>query len=63
MFIQKVSQEIDILARMHGKVFPWQQDIIGNKAFGLEQEREQQKWYALLTDQWTQQVKVSRVHD
>ena len=32
MFPQKISQNIDILARIHGNVFPWQPTIMGNKA-------------------------------
>ena len=32
MFPQKISQNIDILAKIHGNVFPWQPAIMGNKA-------------------------------
>ena len=32
MFPQKISQNVDILARIHGNVFPWQPAIMGNKA-------------------------------
>ena len=32
MFPKKISQNIDIFARIHGNVFPWQPAIIGNKA-------------------------------
>ena len=30
MFPQKISQNIDTLARIHGNVFPWQPAIMGN---------------------------------
>ena len=32
MFPKKISQNVDIFARIHGNVFPWQPAIIGNKA-------------------------------
>ena len=32
MFLQKISQNIDILARIHGNMFPWQPTLMGNKA-------------------------------
>ena len=32
MFLKKISQNIDTLARIHGNVFPWQPAIMGNKA-------------------------------
>ena len=32
MFPNKISQNIDTLARIHGNVFPWQLAIMGNKA-------------------------------
>ena len=32
MFTQKISQNIDTLAWIHGNVFPWQPAIMGNKA-------------------------------
>ena len=32
MFPQKNSQNIDILAEIHGKVFPWQPTPIVNEA-------------------------------
>ena len=32
MFPKKISQNVDIFARIHGNVFPWQPAIMGNKA-------------------------------
>ena len=32
MFPQKISQNIDILAKIHRNAFPWQPAIMGNKA-------------------------------
>ena len=32
MFPQKISENIDILAGIHGNEFPWQPDTMGNKA-------------------------------
>ena len=31
-FATKISQNVDILVRIHGNVFPWQPAIIGNNA-------------------------------
>ena len=33
MFPQKKFQNVDILARIHGNVFPWQPNIMENKSF------------------------------
>ena len=33
MFPQKNSQNIDILAKIQGNLFPWQPAIMGNKAY------------------------------
>ena len=35
MFSKEISQNIIILAKIHGNVFPWQQAIMGNKTFFL----------------------------